>query len=410
MHTSLFYNRKNQNMQNMKRIVLIGLMFLAGTLFAQNSKVTTGVMKIESGKFSEGVQSIETGLAGGVKEKVIPKAYFYLAKGYAGMMGDTAVMNNNPEIVFKAKEAVVKTKETDIKGKYVKSLVLIEDNIHRVMFNQGATFYNNKDYAKSLPYLKGAQELVPDNVLYNLLLGYAQVSLNDTASAIKSLKGTIDIWNGMEPAARDSGLSDNILSTNLMLATLYNMYEKAPRKALDVLAAARKEYPTNEDLRNTELSIYQQNPDLFDEAQEKFEKALKEDPKNKNVKLAYAALLTQNGNKDKGLELYNDVLESDPDNYQANVNVGAFFINEAVTAQKEYADTPSTEEDKLAELETKFLDLLRKAYPHMQKAHEADPDNGEWLNQLVTIATSVPELLGDSKKWIEKQRALRGGN
>jgi tetratricopeptide (TPR) repeat protein len=385
-------------------------MFLAGTLFAQDSKVTTGVMKVESGKFQEGVQAIETGLSGGVKEKNVPKAYFYLAKGYAGMMGDTAVMNNNPDIVFKAKEAVVKTKETDMKGKYVKSLVLIEDNIHRTMFNQGATFYNGEDYAKALPYLKGAQELVPDNVLYYLLLGYAQVSLSDTASAINSLKGTLDIWNGLEPADRDSSLSGNILSTNLMLATLYNMYEKAPRKALDVLASARKDYPTNEDLRNTELSIYQQNPELFEEARGKFEKALKDDPKNNNVKLAFAALLTQNGEEDKGLDLYSQVLEGDPDNYQANVNVGAFYINEAVTAQKEYADTPSSEEDKLAELETKFLDLLRKAYPHMEKAHASSPDNPEWINQLVTIATSVPELIGDSKKWIEKQRALRGGN
>ena len=398
-------------MQNMKRIVLIGLMLLAGAIYAQQSKVTTGIMKVESGKFSEGVESIETGLAGGgIKEKNIPKAYFYLAKGYAGMMGDTSVMNSTPDVVFKAKEAVKKTKESDIKNKYSKSLVLVEDNIHRVMFNQGATFYNTQDYAKALPYLKGAQEMVPDNILYNLLLGYAQVTLKDSASAITSLNNTLDLWNNTESANRDTSLSNNILSTNLMLATLYNMYEKDPRKALDVLEKARKEYPTNADLRNTELSIYQQNPELFAEARDKFEKALKEDPKNKNVKLAYAALLTQNGEEDKGLKLYNEVLEMDADNYQANVNVGAFYINQAVEAQKEYNDTPFSEEAKLAELEKKFLDLLAKAYPYMEKAHEAEPKNTEWVNQLLTIATSVPDLIGDAKKWKDKQAELRRGN
>ncbi|MEZ4687091.1 MAG: tetratricopeptide repeat protein [Bacteroidia bacterium] len=394
----------------MKRIVFIGLLLFAGALFAQDSKVTTGVMKIESGKFSEGVDAIKTGLAGGVKEKTVPKAYFYLAKGYAGMMGDTAVMNNTPDVVFEAKEAVKKTKETDTGGKYTKSLVLVEDNIHRVMFNQGATYYNNQEYAKALPYLKGAQEMVPDNILYNLLLGYAQVTLNDTASAIKSLDNTLSIWNSTEAQNRDTSLSNNILSTNLMLATLYNMYEKDPRKALNVLEKARKDYPTNADLRNTELSIYQQNPELFEEARVKFEKALKDDPKNQNVKLAYAALLTQNGEEEKGLKLYNEVLEVDADNYQANVNVGAFFINQAVEAQKEYNDTPFSEEAKLAELEKKFLELLGKAYPYMEKAHEADPENPEWINQLLTIATSVPEYLGDAKKWKDKQSALRGGN
>lgn len=397
----------------MKRIVLISIALLIGmALNAQgDSKVNSGILKIDQGDFAKGVELIETGLSLGANPKKLAKAYSKLAFGYFQMSNDSATMANNPDILFKAQKAVEKTKELDEKGRFTKgSFLLAENGLHRNMFNVGATAYNNKDYAKSLPFLKGSSELVPDNILYKLLLGYAQVSLGDSASAITSLQGTLDSWNATEESARDSALLDNIRSTNLMLATLYNQYEKKPKKALKVLEDARTQFPTDQDLRNTELGIYQQNPQLFEDARSKFEKALTDDPKNNIVKLAYAQLLTQNGEKEKGLKLYNEVLESDPKNYQANVNIGAFYINEAVSIQKAYEETSSNEEDKLAELEKSFLSLLNKAYPHMKNAHEAAPDNLDWVNQLVIISTTVPELLGDTKIWLEKKKALTGGN
>ena len=396
----------------MKRIVLISsFLFLGISLFAQgDGKVSTGIIQYGQQNYAKAANLIETGLSLGVKEKTLPKAYYNLALAYTAMARDSALMAADPDLLFKAKDAIAKTKETDIKNKYSKNLVLIEDGLHRSIFNEGAISYNTGDYAKSLPFLKAAAEMNEENVLYNLLLGYAQVNMKDSASAIGSLQKTLDIWNGTEAASRDSSLEKNILSTNLMLASLYNMYEKNPQKAIDLITLARKDFPTDEDLRNTELGIYQQNPQLFEQARSKFEKALKEDPKNNIVKLAFAQLLTQNDEKDAGLKLYNEVLESDPGNYQANVNIGAFFINEAVAVQKTYAETSSKEEDKLAELEKEFLGLLNKAYPHMQKAHEAAPENAEWINQLVIISTSVPELLGDAKGWISKQKALRGEN
>ncbi|MFK7972257.1 MAG: tetratricopeptide repeat protein, partial [Bacteroidia bacterium] len=396
----------------MKRIVFISLALIwASISFAQDSKVTSGIMNIQTANelpgaaqkaelFKKGVGKILTGMENGpINPKKLPKAYASLATGYFALLNDSIYLSENPDLHFKCLEAVKKAKELDVKGRYTKGpFVFIETNLPFSVFNYGTSFYNTGDYGKALPYMKVASELAPDNMSFNMLHGYALLNTNDTAAAIPALQKTIDLWNSTEETERDSGMKKNVLTTNIILATVHNTFSKDPGKALEVLAKARKEYPTNANLRKTELGIYQQNPQLFEEARAKFDAAMKADPSDNIVKLAYASLLTQNGDKDKGIDLYNEVLKTDPNNYQANVNVGAFYINEAVAAKGEYDDTPSSEESKLETLEEKIYDNLRKAYPFMVKSHEAQPENAEWLQQLVSISTTIEELLPDARK------------
>ena len=112
----------------MKRIVLISsFLFLGMALFAQgDGKVNTGIIQYGQQNYAKAASLIETGLALGVKEKTLPKAHYNLALAYTAMARDSATMASDPDLLFKAKTAITKTKETDIKNKFSKNLILIE--------------------------------------------------------------------------------------------------------------------------------------------------------------------------------------------------------------------------------------------------------------------------------------------
>lgn len=379
-------------------------MLIGALAFAQGDvKAKTAFIEISKGNNAKGVELINEAIELGLSEKLAPKAYYNLALAY-NKMSDSAMLATNPEILFKLQTAIEKVKETDTRNKYKNKLIIFENPLGNNFNAVANNYYMNDEFAKAVPFLKASKANNPEQLGVNMLLGYAQIFSNDTTQGIAALERTLSLWDAME--TKDSTMKGNIRSTYQMLSNMYSLKEKNPEKALDLLEKARKAYPTDPDLRNTELGIYQQNPQLFEKAKTKFEAALKEDNKNNLIKLAYAQLLTQNNDADRGLELYREVLESEPSNYSANVNLSAFYINKAVEVFKVYDETPASEEEKLDKLQNEYYTLLRGAYPYLEQAHQARPENRDWVVQLYKIATQVPELITDAKKWKTKLDAM----
>jgi tetratricopeptide (TPR) repeat protein len=379
--------------------------------WAQDSKIITGVLNYNNGEYEEAINNLEIGLAdpSELKEKNVPKGYSYLAQSYLRVGQNPETKDKYKDPLLKAYEALQKTKASDTRGKYTKAVETTSMLLKNAIYNEGAISYNDKNYQRSMPYFQAVTEL--DDADYNsrVMLGYTNLMLKDTTKAISYLEKAILMYSSLEEMPETP---DPTIGSAYIQGSLLNMNIGNTRKALGLASQGKQLYSTvpdvAKDLDRVTLAIYSQNPDLFEDARKEFEKALKEDPNDKEVKLAYAGLLTQRedeADKARGLELYREVYDANPEDYQANANIGVHYINEAAAvSQKMMSD--DTEEDEVAQLEEQIVENLRQAYPYIKKAHELKPDFLEWVNQLVNITSYVPEYQKEMVEWTKKQKEL----
>ena len=126
---------------------------------------------------------------------------------------------------------------------------------------------------------------------------------------------------------------------------------------------------------------------MLAQAEKKFDAALAKNPKDNNVRLVYASLLERAEKTEKAFELYSDAYDIEPENLQANYGKAAYYINKAAALSTARVEFDSDEDLEKADAEIK--DLLNKAYPYVLKLHELQPEEPEWLSQLVQITPKI---------------------
>lgn len=355
---------------------------------AQNSKVTSGVIAFDAGRYEEAVEKLTVALENKdqLKEKNIPKAHYYLSQAYLRVGQDTALIKQYPDALLKSYDHLELAKETDASGKYKKQATLAETMVWPTMFNIGATAYNQKDYESSLAHFERAVKLSPDDVNTIMMLGYSQYMMKDTTNALTTWQRTIDAYEKLLANATDEEPVEpnkDIAAAYLLVGSFKDLKGDI-RGALEAIQAGRKNFPNDKELQRTELSLYQKSPELFAEAESKFQKAIEENPDDLIIQLAYAGMLKENGQVDRALALYNGVLAKDPDNLQANIQIGAHHVN--VASEKNDAKMKLSKESEIDAADKEVSSSLKKAYPYMQKLHKLQPTEPEWINQLVSIS------------------------
>lgn len=404
-------------------IILCLVVLWAGSISAQKSKVTTGVLNFQQGNYADAIMKLEEATSKPElikKGKVIAKAHYYLFKAYYAISVDTAqkeVLALHPRALFKAVDNLDKA-TTHVDGAQYKKMSLTPDitgqnDINRLwgaLYNEGVSVFNDQNNdALALEYFSAADKVVDDHFLTKRMVGSSHLAVQDTASAIAvfnqaievfkkrydpSVEGT-DVLREGEEYKIDAGQMSYI---SQMLGILHQSQGNV-KKALEAINTGLELLPDDKDIAKIELHIYQQNPELFEEAKAKFDAAIADNPEDEKLKLAYADLLTKNGENDAAKALYDQVYEQDPENFMANFGKGAYFINQA--AEISDAKMKSSNEDDIDKMNEEIVELLKKAYPFMKWLHEHDEDNTEWLRQLVNITPIIgkdDEMMEYAKK------------
>ncbi|MEM6765479.1 MAG: hypothetical protein AAF655_11150, partial [Bacteroidota bacterium] len=244
-----------------------------------------------------------------------------------------------------------------------------------------------------------AAELNGEDLNTNLMLGYSQWMVKDTSGAQTSWIKVADIYEGSNPEEPNK----DVATAYLLLVSSYDLQNK-PTDALNFIDRGRKMFPGDEDLERTELSIYQKNPQLLDKAIEKFEASLNANPDDNAIRVVYGSLLEKNGRGEDAIVQYKKVLENDPDNLSANIQLGAFFVNQA--AETNEAKSKLTKEAEIDEADKKVKEQLANAYPIMKKLHSLEPDVAEWINQLVSISYYLDEEESVINEYVKKQQEI----
>jgi tetratricopeptide (TPR) repeat protein len=376
----------------MKKLFLALLILIPGMVqlsFAQNMKVTSGVVAFQNNDFEEAIEKLNEALSQPelLKESNIPKAHYYLCQSYQRVMQDPTMQAKYPDALSKAFDSYSATKATMnmTKGASLSTikngLTLTEQVLFSEMFNRGVQLYQADKAAEAVDFLKKSEELNAESYLPNMMLGYALIGTKDTVSAVNNWNTTIE--KHAKVSASTGRVDTLISSVYLSLANVNMIYSHDSEKALKVVEAGLKMYPNDSDLQRTELSIYQQDPALAERALTKFENALQAKPDDITVKIAYADLLSKAGQKEKSISMYEEVLAKDPDNLYANLNLAASYINDAKDLSELYEkNNNETEGEHIFE---QIKETFQKAYPYMKKTHELEPDNMEWIRQMIQI-------------------------
>ncbi|RMG70440.1 MAG: hypothetical protein D6722_08670 [Bacteroidetes bacterium] len=406
-----------------KPILLLMLATLLSLpLAAQPSKVTSGVLDFQNGNVGEAIEKLEAALAAGEenpdlfrkgKAKYIAKAHYYLHAAYARVARDTSLKDlqaQYPDAALLAADHLDLALNHEY-GKQWQTRATLDNasmNVWYSLYSGGVDFFNEANYDRATAYFLGADKANPNHFLTTRMLGTAQLMQEDTAAAIASLEKALNLFKARYMDNEDEKALEALKATSeyeedlgqisyvaQQLAVIYNA-QGDPRKALDVLKVGEEIDPNDPDMKRQELNIYNQNPELFEEAVSKFESAIAENPDDDQIKLAYASLLERNERAEDALAIYQEVYEKDPNNLLANYGLGASYINQA--AEISQVKMATDNEEKIAEYDKQIIALLRQAYPYMKKLHELQPTEREWLSQLVSITGNLSSVADNDEE------------
>lgn len=384
--------------------LLLTLMLGVATAYGQKSTMTSGIMALQNGDPVRAIEKIEQSFEqiDEIKSKHQPKGYYNLAKAYLQVGTDSTLSEMYPDALLKAKEnyETAMNHEYSRKIENTAKLDQLDGQIFGALFNNAAVpAFNNGNYDKAAQYFDAAADLQPEHFMTNRMLGATHILLEDTAQSIEHLEGALSAFenryiNDVDEKSLDVYKATGEFQNDSMqlsyifqqLAVIYDA-QGEPRKAIATIDRGLELMGEDRDLKRQQLNIYNNNPELLEEAKGKFEAAIAEDPNDLPIKLAYASLLERNGEIDQALKLYKEAYDQDPDNLQANYGLGAYYVNQAAELSQEKAKL--NEEEEIGEMNERILELLEKSYPYMKKLHELQPNEGEWLRQLVTITGNI---------------------
>jgi tetratricopeptide (TPR) repeat protein len=402
----------------MKKILLTVIGLWMGVAFAQNSKITSGVLAEQQGQYADAITKLNEAFSNKdiLNPKLLAKGYYSLYKSYIQVCfsPDLAELKTQyPDASYRAYEAFQNAMATDIKDRYHKQAILDNagSNLWAALYNDGVNLFNTDKVDEAMKLFVAADQSKPDDFYTKRMMGSGYLVGKDTAASIATLEKARELFKANFLNSQVEGFKDSEEYGQALgqasfvyqqLAIIYQAQGKI-REALNLLTEGAEIAPKEENMKRLELMIYQQHPEMFSEAEAKFKAAIEANPKDHNIKVAYAGLLERAERVDEAFEIYEQVYAEDKENISANYGIGAYYVNKAAaisTLKMKY-----TKEADIDKADAEILEYLRKAYPYMKWLHEHQPDETEWLRQLVSI-TSFLGKDAEMKEYSDKLRAL----
>lgn len=375
-----------------KRTIIFGLLlFLAVSLKAQQSRVTAAYTFLQQGKLDSAKATIDVAVlhpetqsdgqawyVRGFIYKEIFKSYLNNTFNvtYSAENGGTAQNSNVPvgwsHTFYVKKGASLGLSSQVQKGSVVTVVIFINDKIYKQLTSSGdhviasvSGVAENDGTVKYAVY--GSEINSRANPIYNK-------SSNDSRiEALISFKKSLTIDTAQENVA------ENIKNIKYLATTLYND-AAASLDTIDYKIAvnnfdAFREYyllvdPSKENFKQKEIDFANAMATVYTRIYEA-------DRNGKTDFLNYAKAS------------YNKALSFDPNNINANYNMGILYYNQAVNLinQSDY----DLDIVALNDVQDNSINLFKQSLPFMEKAYSLDPNKKETLLGLSGIYFSLNE-------------------
>ncbi|MBC6698808.1 tetratricopeptide repeat protein [Hymenobacter puniceus] len=362
----------------MKKILLTLVAAAALTsASAQTSAVTNAILNQRQGLLDKARTDIDKAV---LNEKTSTKAKTWYTRGeiYEAMAaspiyGKSLGAGEGTRMAFESYKKAIELEGKD--GEYGKQAAAKLDNLYGIALNAGVESYNGKDYDGAIKAYQLAQQIRPQDTTAYLYSAYAAEAKNDFATA-KSTYGQLIAMNYKSP---------QMYGRMLQIAK----QEKNEAEVSKVLQQALQAYPTNKGFMLEDL-----NADLSagrgKEALAKIDKAIAADPKNANLYAVKGSLLDQAKQPEEALKAYRQAVEAEPNNFDANFNLGVYNYNKAADLYTKASKMDLATYNKSGKkFEADGKKYFSESLPYFEKALAAQPDDRATISSLGKVYTKL---------------------
>ncbi|MGC9332006.1 MAG: tetratricopeptide repeat protein [Bacteroidales bacterium] len=164
-------------------------------------------------------------------------------------------------------------------------------------------------------------------------------------------------------------------------------------KYITTLEAGREEFPENSyDIVIELFNHYIDNKD-YEEAHKYISLAIEVNPEEASFYVVRGTLNEEINNIEEAISDYKKALELNPENFDANYSLGAYYYNYAAdTLTWANENIPPTEVQKYSEIQKKANEYFKKAKPYLEQARTIKNDDINVLRTLRTIYYKLEEM------------------
>lgn len=392
-------------------IVLVAVLLMSASTFAQKGSVTKADGYLAKKDYASAKAEIDVAIT---IEKAVAKSKTWFVRGKIyqaiALNEDVAVNALDPNALQLATDAY--NKVLTMEKESSPTNLLTTNNLSGMWgnyLNKGGVQYGEEKFAEALVSFENALVVKPND---STTLLYAGVSAQQAKDTDKTLKYYYQM-------VESDVASMDIYST---LIFMERTETKDDQKALAVVRAAKEKFPNEAKFSQEEISLLL-IMDKIDEAKQKLETAISEDPSNiknhLNLGLLYdnlGSVKKEEGNAEESKASYNlakdsyqKALDIDSESYVANFNIGVIYVNIAKEYYDQVNDMDLKAYNKYGESKTKEAnDILMKGLPYMEKATSINKEDVSGLKALQQMYTQL-KMYDKAEAVMDRVDALEGG-
>jgi tetratricopeptide (TPR) repeat protein len=407
----------------MKRFaILMIVVFVGVSLHAQKSAVQSAYNYQRNGKLDKAQEYIDKAVA---NEKTIgyAKAWYYRGNIYIDIYSSPldAFRGLADDPLGIAYTSYKKAIELDDKSQYTDEIMEKMPGLGELFFNDGAKLYNDGIEAQNAMDSAGAVKSFNKSVTafetaYNI---YTDAGINDTTT-MYYISIAAELAGDYEKAKIKLNKLIDLQYPNpgiySSLADIYYTQDNDVQKAMETYALGRERFPNDLNLLLLETNLFL-GEEMTEQALANLQKAAEIDTTNPTIFFAigakYNELVDDTTNSaevredsfQKAVVAYNKAIDLKPDYFDPYYNLGALYVNRAVTKSQEAGGLPLDAEEEYNALMEDAKNSLETCLPYLEKAHELLPEDISTIVSLKEIYTRL-NMMDKMKEMDAKLEAL----
>ena len=360
-----------------KLMILLAVMLTANVMMAQKTDRTNAFMYNKNGQYEKAAEAIEKCVNHdsflGMKPKDQAQAWLYAGTIYLNIHQNPELAAKYPDCLEKAYQALENCIKAD--PGYAK------DNAQEVypriaaiavnFFQDGVNNFNNKAYPEAAVKFRKSYDIskngaAPDtSALVNTALAYQYAKMFDEA---------IVNYNDLK------ALGYNNVDLYKNLAACY-LGKDDEANAINVIEEGMQKFPGDAGMIIEKVNLFLKQG-KGDEALNDLNRLAELDPNNPSILFVLGTIYGDDThaiyNPDKAIEYYTQIININPEHYDAVYNLGALYItmsNKLKAEANEITGFSKKEIERYDELVKQAEDLVRTGLPYVKQAYEAQPSD-----------------------------------
>ena len=354
-------------------LLLVALIALPMLTLGQAKNVRKAQSSLEKGELAEAKELIDPAI-NDEKTGEDGKTWYTYGDIYLAIATDSTNSVQVEDPYLKALEGYRKTKELEKENSLY--AVQADQQIQQVWanaINGGATLYSNQSFEDAIELFDIAKMAMPQDTTAYIYGGISAQQAGKMDVAAENYSYLVD---SLDYVSKDFYNS---------LIYIYLVEEKNEEKAIGYLRKAQKVFPDDSEFLKREVTLLINN-EQYDEAEQKLQTAIDAEPDNPMLYYNQGYLYEQMDAGDKAVESYKNAIKVDPQYFDANFNLAAFYYNKAADILSEANDMDLKEyQEKGEEIEQEAKKYFEMALPYLKTSMDIEPDNEKVLQTLATV-------------------------